>query len=56
MSEIPEDITSIILLFYCYSTINSEILTNEETDKLLQLFDEYNKFKHLGNYSCKWIS
>ena len=52
--EIPESIILVILLFY-YNTIESSILTDDECDKLLSLFDAQNKFQELGNYSYKLI-
>ena len=52
--QIPESIQLVILLFY-YNAIESSILTDNECDKLLSLFDEQNKFNDLGNYSYKLI-
>ena len=50
LHDIPESIQIVILLFY-YNTIESTILSNEERDKLLTLFDEHNKFKDLEPFS-----
>ena len=52
--KIPEPIKLVILLFY-YNTIETSILTDNECDKLLQLFEGQNKFKHLPQYSYKLI-
>ena len=52
--QIPELVQNAILLFY-YQSIESNILTREECDKLLSLFDENNKFKDLGHFSYKMI-
>ena len=54
ISNVPESIILVILLFY-YNTLESSILTDEECDKLLSLFEEQNKFKELGNYTYKLI-
>ena len=53
-AEIPESIQLIILLFY-YNIIDSSILTNEECDKLLSIFDQQNTLKNLGLYACKLL-
>ena len=53
-SEIPESILAVILLFY-YNTIESSILTHDECDKLLSLFEEANVFKKLRLYSYKLL-
>ena len=52
--HIPESVQLIILLFY-YNTIDSSILTDDECDKLLSLFEKENVFKTLGNYSYKLL-
>ena len=52
--SIPESIALVTLLFY-YNILESSILTDEENDKLLYLFDEQNKFQDLGNYSYKLV-
>ena len=44
-TAIPEGVKLIILLFH-FNMIDSSILT----DKLLQLFDEQNKFKDLDHF------
>ena len=54
ISEIPESIILVILLFY-YNTIESSILTDDECHKLLSLFETENVFKNLGNYSFKLL-
>ena len=54
MLEIPESVLLVILLFY-YNSIESSILTDNECDKLLSLFEEQNKFEDLGQYSYKLI-
>ena len=41
-------------LFY-YNAIDSSILSLKENDKLLQLFESQNKFKHLENYEYKLV-
>ena len=53
-SMIPDAVKLIILLFY-YNTINSSILTDDESDTFLKLCEEKNKLKDLGNYSFKLI-
>ena len=49
-TRIPDAVKLIILLFY-YNIIKSSILTDEESDTLLRLCEEKNKFKDLPNYS-----
>lgn len=44
--EIPEMVIYIVLLFY-YQTIESMILTDDENEKLIDIFEMNNKFKHL---------
>ena len=51
--QIPELITSIILLFY-YNRIESSILTDKESDKLLSLFKQRNAFQHLDNHDPEY--
>ena len=51
--QIPELISSIILLFY-YNRIESSILTDKESDKLLSLFVEREVFQHLDNYDHEY--
>ena len=53
-SWIPESLELIILLFY-YISIELSILTDNECNKLLSLFEQESKFKDLGNYSYKLI-
>ena len=52
--EIPTSVQFIILLFY-YQTIDSTILTIEEEDNLLSLFNEHKKFNHLDNFEYNLI-
>ena len=47
--QIHQSIQYTILLFY-FCSIDSKILTTEETDQLISLFAEQNKFKHLEPY------
>ena len=54
MLEIPESILLVILLFY-YSKIQSSILTDNECDELLSLFEKENVFKNVNNYSYKLL-
>ena len=54
VEDVPESVVLIILLFF-YNIINSSILTHKESDKLLSVFEEGDKFKDLGNYSYKLI-
>ena len=53
-NDIPESIKIVVLLFF-YRIIESSILTQKETDILLSLFDEKNKFNDLGIFSYKLI-
>ena len=50
----PESVNLIILLFY-YDFINSSVLSDDECDNLVSLFNDNNKFKDLENYSYKLI-
>ena len=52
--QTPESIQIIILLFY-YNIIKSSLLTPQECDKLLSMFEEQNKFQDLGNYEYNLI-
>ena len=52
--DIPEFISLVILLFYCH-TLESSILTNEEFDELLSLFEQKEVFNNLGNHSYKLL-
>ena len=52
--EVPELIYFIVLLFY-YNSLRSSILTDEESDKLLSLFEQKDKFNHLTHYSFNLI-
>ena len=51
--QVPELITSIILLFY-YNRIESSILRDTESDKLLSLFKQRNVFQHLDNHDPEY--
>lgn len=52
--QIPENVIYAILLFY-YDIIESSILSENESDILIKLFKEYNKFDDLGNYHFNLI-
>ena len=52
--EIPESVQLIILLFY-YNTIESSILKDDESNKLLTLFEKENVFKGIRNYSYRLL-
>ena len=53
--QIHKSIQYSILLFF-YTSIESKILTDKETDKLLSMFDQQNKFKELdAGYSCNLL-
>ena len=54
ISQIPESILSVILLFY-YNTIESSILTDKECDELLTLFEQKNVFKNVDYDSYKLL-
>ena len=48
--QIPKSIQYSILIFY-YLAIQSKILTDDETDRLLSLFEQQNKYKESNHYS-----
>lgn len=54
IESVPESIKLIVLLFY-YNCIDSSILSHDENDKLLKLFESQNKFTDLGSCEYKLI-